>query len=111
MSNRELLLNATKALGIDGYYICETSDLPEGMWCADNDGGAYHWNPILCTDQMLEMAIKLQIDICLYSAACVASSFDARTVNELYNSDAISAVRLAVTKCAASMWGGDNDAN
>lgn len=106
MSNRELLQRASKALGLDGYYIAETSCFPEGIWCASVYGGAYNWNPLLCTEQMLEMAIALQIDICPYHSACVASSLDAQTFNELYNNDAMAAVRLAVTKCAASMWGG-----
>lgn len=107
MSNRELLQRASKALGISGYDIAETSWFPEGIWCASDCGISYNWNPLLCTDQMMEMAIKLQIDICLYSAACVASSPNAKTCNVLYKNDAMAAVRLAVTECAASMWGGD----
>jgi hypothetical protein len=106
MSNRELLQKASKALGVDGRYI----DSPEGI-LRESECGKYHWNPIIRTEQMLEMAIALQIDISNLSDCCAAYGPDTGSFYQDHNGDAMAAVRLAVTKCAASMWGGDNDAN
>jgi len=107
MSNRELLLSAAKAYGIhNGYYMWNEAGW-ESVGYADHSGALRGFNPLKSTKQMLEMAIKLQIDIRNYPSVSGASSFDGGTFNEPHNDDAMAAVRLAVTQCAASMWGGE----
>lgn len=104
-SDRELLELAAKAAGKDGSYIENDEHYGTGIFITDEYDCGYCWNPLEWNGEVLELAVKLKMDILQYgdadhqpAHACANYSF-----NEPYGSDPVAATRRAIVRAAAEI--------
>ena len=90
-SDKELLILAAKAAGIDYYHQDSMGNLHE------KKGGT--WNPLTDDGDALRLMVTLKIDVSLYNN-CV--SVDDAPL-EFYDNDPYAAVRRGIVKAAAEI--------
>jgi hypothetical protein len=100
MTDKELLLLAAKAAGIEHHGYCTDGFLFVG----DGEKGAYdRWNPLANDGDALRLAVKLKLGVVVTS--CDTEIYPSLTgaIKENHNDDPHAATRRAIVRAAAEI--------
>lgn len=98
MTDKELLVYAAKAAGIDVYW-CEAT---EAFWSID---GHDSFVPLTDDGDALRLAVKLQlsVSVCTEYTAILGVISEDKIVREDHNNDPYAATRRAIVRAAAEI--------
>lgn len=109
MTDRQLLEDAARAAGMDGWYYSEIGPRGPGMYRAAN--GVLSWcNPLVDDGDALRLAVKLRIDVVWsrpYDYVCATNtSTQGASLCEALEGDENAATRRAIVRAAAEIGKG-----
>ena len=102
MTDKELLEKAAKAADYGFTYKRKISN-DAHEWTSP-DGMLWQWNPLIDDGQALRLAVKLKLDIEIYSTSThVYGDTSEKSFEEEHNGDPYAATRRAIVRAAAEI--------
>lgn len=102
MNNRDLLVNAAKAAGIQGKYYVAYHEryINEGI----DTGNCHLWNPLTCNEDAFSLMVNIYMGLDVRDNEVTVNNPDTGVSYKQpvsYGEDREEATRLAIVNCAA----------